>query len=807
MASSSALFELATVFYSCRNPEALLKTFAGRLAAQLGARAVLVWLWDPANERMVLRARSLEAGERFDPASETEGTAVLAEVLESGEPQVFRAKEVEGAALDHLDELSRARIRAALYVAIPGAIGNAGVVEILNPRKGDFSPDDIVFTQEAARITGLALEERLGLEKDHHDQLGTIERLTALYDIASVFNSTLELQDLLPVVAEKICNILNASICNVWLADPEAGELELSQQFGEDPSAELEARIPVSEGLLGEVVRMGRPQRVENPEEHEWLVERQKDTGDFAIQTWMGAPLLKGADVLGVIEVLNKADGEPFSDEEEFFFGSICEQAAIALNNANLLNAERKVHELDALLTISKEITSTLDLNHVLTTVVNQAGTVVPFDRCAIGFVDRGRFSLGAVSGEAEVPKTREMDRLRDLMAWAADQQDAISADKREGEWVADPAQVDDRLFPYLDEFGFGGFYAKTLRDDQGSVGVLALLSHEPDFLNAGQLETLAILGNQATVAIRNAQLYQQVPLVGLFKPRSGKKGKLSQLGGGRFGELALKVALAAIVLIVVPWKMRVEANATVVPAQRRAVSAETSGVIRQVFVHEGDRVQAGQPLAQLDDAADRIRLSQAETDFGIAQRAMALAQEHSDMGTAAQAQLEAQQHQAEIALYQQRVNKAQLKAPIAGTVVTPKIEEKTGKLLTAGDPFCQIVEQDQMAAEMNVPEGDLAMIRDGGPAAVKLNAYPTTTFEGTVERLGTQAITEEGEQLFVVRVLFNNPNGTAREGMVGKGKITAEGGWLKSGWYPIGYVLGRSAFRWGWRKVWSWMP
>lgn len=265
MASSSALFELATVFYSCRNPEALLKTFAGRLAAQLGARAVLVWLWDPVNERMVLRARSLEAGERFDPASETEGTAVLAEVLESGEPQMFKAKEVEGAALDHLDELSRARIRAALYVAIPGAIGNAGVVEILNPRKGDFSPDDIVFTQEAARITGLALEERLGLEKDHHDQLGTIERLTALYDIASVFNSTLELQDLLPVVAEKICNILNASICNVWLADPEAGELELSQQFGEDPSAELEARIPVSEGLLGEVVRMGRPQRVENP--------------------------------------------------------------------------------------------------------------------------------------------------------------------------------------------------------------------------------------------------------------------------------------------------------------------------------------------------------------------------------------------------------------------------------------------------------------------------------------------------------------------------------------------------------------
>ena len=60
--------------------------------------------------------------------------------------------------------------------------------------------------------------------------------------------------------------------------------------------------------------------------------------------------------------------------------------------NANLLESERKVHQLDALLKISQEITSTLDLGRVLTTVVNQAGTAVPFDRCAIGFFDRGRF-------------------------------------------------------------------------------------------------------------------------------------------------------------------------------------------------------------------------------------------------------------------------------------------------------------------------------------------------------------------------------------------------------------------------------
>ena len=43
------------------------------------------------------------------------------------------------------------------------------------------------------------------------------------------------------------------------------------------------------------------------------------------------------------------------------------------------------------------------------------------------------------------------------------------------------------------------------------------------------------------------------------------------------------------------------------------------------------------------------------------------------------------------------------------------------------------------MAAEMSVPESDLGLVRVGRVAAFKLNAFPTTTFEGAVERIGTQ--------------------------------------------------------------------
>ena len=68
-------------------------------------------------------------------------------------------------------------------------------------------------------------------------------------------------------------------------------------------------------------------------------------------------------------------------------------------------------------------------------------------------------------------------------------------------------------LTEFMEEHGYGGFHAIPLRDDQGCVGVLALLSEKADFLTASNLEILSILASQTTVAVRNARLYQEVPL------------------------------------------------------------------------------------------------------------------------------------------------------------------------------------------------------------------------------------------------------------------------------------------------------
>jgi multidrug resistance efflux pump len=539
------------------------------------------------------------------------------------------------------------------------------------------------------------------------------------------------------------------------------------------------------------------------------LAERIEAAGeDFEIQSWMCAPLRKENDILGLVELVNKADGTPFNEDDLFFLSSISEQAAVALHNANLLDAERKVHALDALLKISQEITSTLDLDHVLSTVVQQAASVVPFDRCVIGFFDRGRFVIGALSGETEVPKTREMSDLRTRLEWVADQEGAVSADLYDDGWHVEPQEAHAQIVSFLEEHNENGFYALPLRDDQGTLGVLALLSSDADFLTDNSKETVAILANQTTVAIRNAQLYQQVPLANLLQPFSQRKKKfLAAMPRSRWELYARRTAIAVALLVIVPWPMRVGTDATVVPASRQMVSAIDGGVVQRVFVHEGDAVQPEQVLAQLDDGDDRVKLAEAESALSQARRELAEAEFHNDPSAAGQAKLRADLYEAEVQLEQQRVAASELRSPIAGVVVTPKIEEKKGTMVKPGDNFAEIVGQDRIAAEMSVAETDLELVRPGNPVALKLNAFPTTTFQGTVERIGAQTQAVAGDQYFIVRAIFDNSRSLARDGMVGRARIHSVGGWFQSGWYPVGYALLRAPFRWLWEKAWSWLP
>jgi GAF domain-containing protein len=77
--------------------------------------------------------------------------------------------------------------------------------------------------------------------------------------------------------------------------------------------------------------------------------------------------------------------------------------ASNALHNASLLIAERKVEILETLNAVSHEITSTLNLERMLQTIVNAPQAVIPYDRAVLALEQKGRFKLSAVTGLTQV--------------------------------------------------------------------------------------------------------------------------------------------------------------------------------------------------------------------------------------------------------------------------------------------------------------------------------------------------------------------------------------------------------------------
>jgi hypothetical protein len=98
------------------------------------------------------------------------------------------------------------------------------------------------------------------------------------------------------------------------------------------------------------------------------------------------------------------------------------------------------------------------------------------------------------------------------------------------------------------------------------------------------------------------------------------------------------------------------------------------------------------------------------------------------------------------------------------------------------------------------VPEEEVSSIKTGLPAALKMNPYPTRTFEGTVSRVGARLRDAGEERVLVAEVRVENPDGALKTGMLGTGKIRA-------GSKSIAALLLRHPVRYVWSRIWPLLP
>jgi GAF domain-containing protein/HAMP domain-containing protein len=226
--------------------------------------------------------------------------------------------------------------------------------------------------------------------------------------------------------------------------------------------------------------------------------------------SWLGVPLVLDKRVLGTIVVLNYKTPGAFQARDRDLLWALANQAAIAINNAQLYRkSEAHAVELGILYEVGKEITATLELDTMLQTIVDDAIRLVAADKSMLVLIDARKERLIKVVGHGYDKMQLEAISFEQVQAglsgWVL---------REKIPTLSDDVQKDNR--------SQGIALINAQRNGDGSAGVAPLLIGDQVLgtisvvngiakrtFTAVDLNLVTMLASHAAVAIQKAQLYE----------------------------------------------------------------------------------------------------------------------------------------------------------------------------------------------------------------------------------------------------------------------------------------------------------
>jgi GAF domain-containing protein len=550
-----------------------------------------------------------------------------------------------------------------------------------------------------------------------------------------------------------------------WEPPPDDGAEEgeaLDDDAGEAAEDEVTAARPEEDAL-------DSPEKYDTSEDvWEDGEETAGDSGAPVFSLYL--PLRVEDETLGVVALGNRIDGQPFGEEDERLANSLCVHLALALDHAALF-AERtkRIDQLSVLLQISREITSTLDLEKVLTTICHMVGMVLPNLRATVALTSGSTVDIRASSDPSLKGADASKDPFTPVLRWAHGARRKINTCLDDVK--ANPeAEGGELIADWLGrEGGARGLAVLPLEDDQGVLGVLAIETQDDlPPIDDDTDELITVLANQTTVAIRNAELYQRVPMIGMLEPMLGR----AKTGASGRRKLLIRGGIAAGLLaigLLLPLPSWVSGDAVVRPAVPVPLRAATDGTVEEILVTEGEEVSTGTLIARLRRDELDLELEQVKAASQGARVQAASARSQGDLATfrARQAELNELFEREKFLLSE--LERTDLVAPIDGLVLTKDVELRLGERLSRGETFLDLADLSVMEVEVEVGEKNVDRVFTGRTARLKVHAYPGRTFRGEIVKVAPRA---GAAGAFRVTVRLSNEDGALRPGMTGRAHL-----------------------------------
>src|SRR5437773_9437945 len=243
---------------------------------------------------------------------------------------------------------------------------------------------------------------------------------------------------------------------------------------------------------------------------------------------------------------------------------------------------------------------------------------------------------------------------------------------------------------------------------------------------------------------------------------------------------------------------VRVQATGTLEPIDLIAIRSKASGFVQKMPVDIGSDVKAGDLIVQIDprdvknqydqtvadDVASVVGMHNAElqkkrADDMLAQRVITPAEHDSVAAGYVRAVSDVAEDRANLDLARQRLEDATIRAPVDGTILTKSVS--LGHLVTSATgtfgrdtSIVTMAELLRVRMRVNVDEADMANIRPGESATIRVDAVPSRSSDGVVEKIEPSAVVNQGVTFFPVLVTIDNRERLLMPGMNGEVTIVA---------------------------------
>jgi len=400
------------------------------------------------------------------------------------------------------------------------------MITLVRNEVSPFTERQITLLQTFADQAVIAIENvRLfkELEIRNRDLTEALEQQTATAEVLRVIStSPTNLQPVLDTLVRSTARFCGAD--DVVLFQLDGDSLRFPAHYGPIGTPEGPSMPLVAGSVPGRAVLERRVVHVADVlAESEAFPVAAASGRTYGHRTTLAVPLLREGVAIGAL-LLRRAQADPFTDKQVALLQTFADQAVIAIENARLLGElrartselTRSVEQLTALGEVGQAVSSSLDLETVLTTIVSRAvqlsgldgGTVFEYDETAEEFVQR------ATTGTARVLAGRAIVRKGEGVVG----QTALTFEPVEVPDIQVGGAYESRLREALLAAGVRAIIAVPIIREGRLLGGFAVNRNTSGEFQPETIDLLKTFATQSALAIQNARLFKQVEVANHHK-------------------------------------------------------------------------------------------------------------------------------------------------------------------------------------------------------------------------------------------------------------------------------------------------